>query len=108
VAIELTEENFKDEVLNTKGVVMVDFWAPWCGPCKILAPIIEELKEEYKERAKIGKCNVDKNRNLAIEYGIMSIPTIKFFKGGKVIDELIGVCAKDVLKKRLDELISGA
>ncbi|MEW6006629.1 MAG: thioredoxin [bacterium] len=107
MAIELTDENFKKEVLEAEIPVVVDFWAPWCGPCRMLAPTIDELAEEYKEKVKIGKLNVDENRNVAIEYGIMSIPTLKFFNKGHVVNEIIGVVNKDVLKKNIDKLISG-
>ncbi|MEW6482774.1 MAG: thioredoxin [bacterium] len=107
MAIELTDENFKKEVLEAEIPVVVDFWAPWCGPCRMLASVIDELAEEYKEKVKIGKLNVDENRNIAIEYGVMSIPTLKFFNKGQIVNEIIGVVNKDVLKKKLDKLISG-
>ncbi|MEW6679556.1 MAG: thioredoxin [bacterium] len=107
MAIELTDENFKKEVLEAEIPVVVDFWAPWCGPCRMFAPVIDEVAEEYKEKVKIGKLNVDENRNIAIEYGVMSIPTLKFFNKGQIVNEIIGVVNKDVLKKKLDKLISG-
>lgn len=106
--MEITSKNFKDEVVNEKGLVMVDFWAPWCSPCRMLAPIIDELTEEYKGKIKICKCNVDEAKEIAITYGIMSVPTIKFFKDGEVISEIMGLVNKDVLKKRIEALISGA
>ncbi|MEW6103036.1 MAG: thioredoxin [bacterium] len=107
MAIELTDGNFKKEVLECESPALVDFWAPWCGPCKMMGPIIDELAEEYKGKVKIGKLNVDENRNIAVEYGIMSIPTLKFFDKGRIVNEIIGVVDKNVLKKAINKLISG-
>ena len=81
----LNEANFSKEVLSSDLPVMVDFWAVWCGPCKVLSPIVEELAAEYEGKYKVGKVNVDENNALAMQYGVMSIPTLKFFKGGKVV-----------------------
>ncbi|MEW6681023.1 MAG: thioredoxin [bacterium] len=107
MAIELTETNFKKEILEAEIPAMVDFWASWCGPCRMLAPVIDELAKEYEGKVKIGKLNVDKNRDVAIKYEIISIPCLKFFKNGKMVDEVVGVANKNVLKKKLDEIIFG-
>lgn len=104
MAIEFTDKNFKEEVIESKDIVLVDFWAPWCGPCQMMGPIIDELASEMGEGFKIGKVNVDENPNSAQEYGIMSIPAIKIFKGGKIVKELVGVQSKDSLKSDLKSL----
>jgi thioredoxin 1 len=101
--IHLTDGNFKKEVLESNVAVLVDFWATWCGPCKMIAPIVEELAAEYKGRVKIGKLDVDSNPKSAASYGIMSIPTLIFFKGGKVLDQITGALNKAELKKRIEE-----
>ena len=107
MALELTGENFKSEVLDFDGVVLVDFWAPWCGPCQMIAPVIEELFDEYKDndKVKIGKVNVDDNNELAQEYGIMSIPTMKLFKQGEIVDEIVGMQTKEALEDKIKENI---
>lgn len=101
MALQLTDANFKQEVLDSDKPVLVDFWATWCGPCQIMGPIIEALAEEVKDSAIVGKLDVDENPGTAQQYGIMSIPTIKIFKGGKVVKEFIGVQQKDALKDEL-------
>ncbi|MFH1193558.1 MAG: thioredoxin [bacterium] len=105
MAKELTAKNFKKEVLESKLPVMVDFWASWCGPCKIMGPIVEELAEEMKDSIKIAKVNIEDEEALATEYGVMSIPTFLFFKNGKVIDQTSGAMLKDKLVKMLKKLI---
>ncbi len=92
-----TKDNFEAEVLNTQEVVLIDFWAPWCGPCQMLTPIIDELAEEIGEGAKIMKVNVDEEAELAAEYGVMSIPALKVFRDGEVVDEAVGVKSKEDL-----------
>jgi thioredoxin 1 len=102
MALEFTNDNFKEKVLDTKGVALVDFWAEWCGPCRLIGPVVEELSKEYEGKATIGKLNVDDNRDVAAQYGIMSIPTLLFFKDGQLIDKHVGVASKGDLKKKLD------
>lgn len=103
MTVELTDKNFKTEVLDDSGVVLVDFWAPWCGPCRMVGPIIDELASEYQGKAKIGKLNVDDNPATASKYGIMSIPTMLIFKNGEVVDQMVGVASKAQLVDKLDE-----
>lgn len=93
--LHLTSSNFNEEVKSYDGVVLVDFWAPWCGPCQMLTPVIEELASEFDGKAKIGKVNVDEESALAGEFGIMSIPAVFVFKNGEIVDELIGGQSKE-------------
>ncbi len=102
--LEFTDQNFEQEVLKANVPVLVDFWAPWCGPCQMMGPIIKELAEQMGEKAKVGKLNVDENGSIASQYGIMSIPALKIFKGGKVVKEYVGVQIAESLKKALEEL----
>ena len=99
--ITLDEKNFDKEVLTSELPVMVDFWAIWCGPCKVLGPIVEELANDYSGKLKVGKVNVDENNNLAMRYNVMSIPTLKFYKGGKVVGELIGAAPKATVEAEI-------
>jgi thioredoxin 1 len=100
-----TDSNFKKEVLESSLPVLVDFWATWCGPCKMIAPLVEECAREYKDKVKVGKLDVDSNPRTATTYGIMSIPTLVFFKGGKIMDQIVGVLNKAELKKKIEETI---
>lgn len=102
--VTVTDQNFEQEVLNSEEPVLVDFWAAWCGPCRIIAPAIEELASEFEGRAKIAKMDVDTNPQVAMSFGIRSIPTLLFFKDGKVVDQLIGVAPKKALADRLESL----
>jgi thioredoxin 1 len=99
----LTDQNFEAEVIKSDKVVLVDFWAPWCGPCLAMGPIIEELAKEFEGKAKVGKINVDENSKMAQDFAIMSIPALKIFKGGKVVQEFVGMQAKEVLKEALEK-----
>src|SRR5690554_6686185 len=100
--IKLTDSNFSDEVENSKDPVLVDFWAEWCGPCRMIGPAVEELAGEYEGKAKIGKVNVDINPVVSMKYGIRSIPALLIFKDGKVVDQIVGAVPKTQIKKQLD------
>lgn len=102
--IELTDDNFEDEVLDSDQPVLVDFWATWCGPCRQVAPIVEDLAEEFSDRAKVGKVDVDSNPQTAQQYGVRSIPTLLFFKDGEVEEQVVGAVPKKQLKKKLEAL----
>ena len=101
--LHFTDSNFKKEVLESELLVLVDYWAPWCGPCKMIAPIIEELAKEYDKKIKIGKINIDENPKIPTHYGVMSIPTLMFFKKGRVSEQAVGVLGKAELKKKIEE-----
>lgn len=104
--IKVDEQNFEQEILKSDLPAMVDFWAEWCGPCKVLSPIISEIAKEFEGKIVVGKLNVDQNNQLAIRYGIMSIPTIKFFKGGRVVGEIIGAAPKPLIVEELKKHLS--
>lgn len=102
--VVFTDKNFQDEVLKSNGIVMVDFFATWCGPCKMMAPAVERLAKAYEGKMKIGKLDVDENPDVSQKYEIQSIPTIIFFKNGEMVDKLVGFQSEEALKKRLDTL----
>ncbi|MEX0812858.1 MAG: thioredoxin [Chitinophagales bacterium] len=102
MALEITDANFENEVLKSDKVTMVDFWAEWCGPCRAIAPVVEELAGEYEGRAQIGKVNVDENPGVASKFGIRNIPTILFIKNGEVVDKQVGAVPKNVLAEKID------
>lgn len=103
---EVTDNNFKEVVLNSKKPVVLDFWAPWCGPCRMVSPILEEMSEKYKEQVEIVKCNVDENPQSAVQFGIRSIPTVMYIKEGKVKDSTIGAVSKSVFEEKIIILTS--
>ncbi len=102
--ISLTQENFAQEVLQAPSPVLVDFWAEWCGPCKMIAPILDELADEYDGRVKIGKVNIDEQQGVAAEYGIRAIPTLLLFHKGQVADQIVGLRSKRDLKASFDRV----
>ena len=106
-ALEINSDNFKTEIESDGGVTIVDFGAEWCGPCKALAPVIEELAQEYSGKVKIGKCDVDESSDLAARFGIMSVPTVLFFKGGEKVDAIMGNQPKATLQGKIDALLGG-
>ena len=101
--IELTQANFDETVAS--GVSMVDFWAPWCGPCRMLAPVIDELAEEFEGKANICKVNTDEEQDLAVKYGVRSIPTIVFVKDGEVVDQMVGAASKQAFADKINGLL---
>ena len=100
--VEFTDAGFQSEVIDNQKPVLVDFWAPWCGPCKMLGPTIEELATTYAGRAQIGKVNIDDNQQVARDYGVSSIPTVMIFKGGKIVERFVGVTPKSKLSAAID------
>ena len=103
--VVLDSNNFEHEVLKSDLPVLVDFWAAWCGPCKMIAPIIDQLAEEYDGKAKIAKVNVDDNRDLAVQFKVMSIPTLILFKDGEIVDQIMGACPKAELEKFIQKAL---
>jgi thioredoxin 1 len=100
----LTEQNFDLEVLKSAQPILVDFWAEWCGPCKMIAPALDELADEFAGRARVGKVNIDEHQSLAAKYGIRAIPTLLLFKGGEVVEQMVGAKNKRELKVSLDRV----
>jgi thioredoxin 1 len=105
MSTEFTDSNFQAEVLEAQQPVVVDFSAAWCGPCKQLSPIIDDLAKEYEGQVKVGKVDIDQSQEVAGRYGIMSVPTVLFFKGGEKVDTLVGLNAKSVYKAKIDGLV---
>jgi len=106
--VTITAENFEKEVLQATGPVLVDFWAPWCGPCRVIGPVVEEMATQYASQLKVGKLNVDDHPMVAQRYGITGIPALLFFNKGTVVDTVVGAVPKSVLQKHVDSVVSGA
>lgn len=104
--IDISDANFEAEVIKSDSLVLVDFWAPWCGPCKMMVPVIEELAKEFEGKVKIRKINVDENPKTAAEYEILSIPALKFFSKGQVVDEVVGLRPKEFLVDKINSLMN--
>jgi len=103
--IEITDANFATEVEASDTPVLVDFWAPWCGPCKMVAPIVEEIANEYEGKLKVGKLNTDENQQVPTKFGIMSIPTLMIFKNGEVVERIVGAQPKHALTSKIDAVL---
>jgi thioredoxin 1 len=104
----ITVDNFEAEVLQADNPVLIDFWAPWCGPCRVISPVVEEMAEQYAGQLKVGKLNVDDHPAIAQQYGITGIPALLFFKDGAVVDTVVGAVPKNILQKHVDDVLSGA
>lgn len=102
MALELTDQNFEEMVLKSDKPVLVDFWAEWCGPCRMVGPFVEEIAKEYEGKAVVGKVNVDHNPNISMQFGIRNIPALLYFKNGQVVDKQIGAVPKNVLAQKLE------
>ena len=103
--LEVNNESFNTEVIEAEGLVLVDFWTPWCGPCKMLGPVIDQLSDQYEGKIKFCKCNVDDNTDLAASYGVSSIPAVKIFKGGEIVSESLGFKPLPAIKQFLDQAL---
>jgi len=106
MALQITDSNFDELVLNSDKPVLVDFWAEWCGPCRVVGPIVEELSKDYEGRAVVGKVDVDNNPNISMKYGIRNIPTLLVFKNGEIVDKQVGAVPKTVLAQKLNAQLS--
>lgn len=106
MAFELTDSNFKEKVMDHEGIAVVDFWAEWCGPCRMIGPHIEEMAKEYDGKALIAKVNVDTNPEISYKYGVRSIPTVLYLKNGEVVDKQVGATSKKVLSDKLDAILA--
>jgi thioredoxin 1 len=104
--LAITESNFVNQVIKSEIPVLIDFWAVWCGPCKMVSPIVEELAKEYKGKLKVAKCDVDSNQSIAIKYGIRSIPTLLIFKDGEVVEQIVGAVPKQHIAAKVDVVIT--
>ncbi len=106
--VHVTEQSFDQEVVKAETPVLVDFWAEWCGPCRLIAPIVEDFAREYEGKLKVAKVDVDDNQNLAMKFSIMSIPTLGVFKGGQLVERIVGYMPKGELKRRVDAALGAA
>ena len=103
--MKMTTQSFKEAIQNTKGLLVVDFWAEWCGPCRMIAPIIDELAAEYEGRVLVAKCDVEECEEAVAKFGVRNIPTVVFVKGGEVVDKNVGAASKDALKAKIEKLL---
>ena len=106
MALEFSDSNFEQEVLKSETPVLVDFWAEWCGPCRMIGPIVEEIATEYNGKAKIGKMNIDMNKSTPMKYGVRSIPTLLVFKNGEVVDKIVGAVPKASITDKIDNQLA--